>query len=344
MSGWVLDERSVTPVVANVLLVAVTVVLVTTVAVAGSAVLENLNDPVEQASLDIRSTDSGIKASITASQTTTPLLVTRNGRPVGTMSSAAGTTVPYYGTKGDVFRFIALNEAGNRQALLRSVTIERRTEFAGRLSLDEVPLQDGTATIGGQEVSVDVSGTVRHTPGKHGTATQVLYRANNEPSGVRFEDVPEYESYTLSFLVRSQGDPGRTSDQNYLQTAVIGWEGGQIITATSGQNERFRLVAGNGFFGDQITTVPTEERYGSDSWTLVTVTNEAGGPTTACSFHQGKSDCKQISFPTEQSGASDFVIGDSKFSGEFDEVQLFSEPLSERQRQQLRAKYVNDTG
>jgi FlaG/FlaF family flagellin (archaellin) len=77
--------------------IAVILVMVTTVATAG--MLGMIDEPAAQSTIETSQTETGIEANVLASDSKTPILVTRNGNEVGTMNSDAGTTTPFLATK-----------------------------------------------------------------------------------------------------------------------------------------------------------------------------------------------------------------------------------------------------
>jgi flagellin-like protein len=339
------DYRGISSVIGVMLMVAVTVVLGVTLIVAGAAFVAQMGEPTNQAALDISETERGVKATVSASEATTPILVTRNNEFIGKFSATAGVTRQYYGSKGDTFEFIALDDAGERKAVLASHTVSRPTSFIGRLSLDEQSLSDTTISIHGEQKDVTVTGDVQKTSGKSGDAIQLLYRNNNSPSGIRIADVSEYESYTISFLLRSDGDTddgNNAADDNYFETHLIGWEDGHSIVAYGGtQNDQLLLGTDRGY--NPFASIETDERLpGASDWHLVTITRASDEKPTACVYSSTDgSSCQTLDIYLSQGGSSDFVIGDSKFSGEVDEVQLFNESLSTAEREQLRNKYFD---
>lgn len=230
-------SRAVTPVISNILMVAIAVILVMVTTVATAGMLGMIDEPAAQSTIETSQTETGIEANVLASDSKTPILVTRNGNEVRTMNSDAGTTTPFLATRGDQFQFIALDDNGQREAVLKTVAVDHSTSFAGQLSLDERPLRDGSLSIAGTSKQVEVNGDVSKVQGKTGQGIKTLYRDTKTPAGIRISDVPEYTEYTVSFLIRSDGDTDdgdNAADSNYFETHLLGWENGHSIVAYGG--------------------------------------------------------------------------------------------------------------
>jgi hypothetical protein len=327
------------------------VILGAVTVVGATAVTDQLNQPTEPSSLDVRPTENGVQ--VVPQVLNSEILVLRNGVPAGTFGPESDPPFRYFASTGDTLRFVSLREDGSRASVLQSHTVRSDSSYAGRLSLDEQPLQNGQVSVAGKPRPVSITGDVQKVPGKEGQATKVLHRKNGDPSGITIEDVPEYESYTLSFLIRSDGDADDSDNgaDDYFYTPVLGWEDGDKILAFSGQNNQFTLLAGGGRNANQnehkFGTVVTDEREpGANDWNLVTVTRRPGSNPEFCFYTPAKSErCEspQISPRNTGTGASTFFIGNSEFNGEIDEAQLFTEPLSDEERTRLRQRYFGNS-
>jgi hypothetical protein len=273
------------------------------------------------------------------------VLVLRNNREIGRLPAEAGTTRSFAAIQGDEFKFVTVDAEGRRGSLLSTVDVRRATALSGRLSLDRLPLDTDTVRVGGASTPVTVTGDTRKTDGQFGDAVQLLYRENQTESGITIEDVPEYESYTLGFMIRSEGDDddsNSAADENHFSTPLIGWEDGHTVRAYGGVNDALITLTTDDGYQPFASLQTFDSRQGGETWNYVSVTARPNDSARACVFtpETGES-CTSVRFRGDNGGVSAFFIGDSRFSGELDEVQLFDEPLTADQRDTLYDRYYD---
>jgi hypothetical protein len=217
-----------------------------------------------------------------------------------------------------------------------------------RLSFDDDALSGGTVAVGGEQRAVRTTGTVNAVDGRFGEAAEVLYHENQTNSGVLVEDVPEYDEYTLVFLVRSQGHPNQSefpATDAYFNTPLIGWEDGHFVGAWGGVESDRIPLSGETVFDEGFAKVVTTDNIGGYEWHHIAVTYDPEAGATGYRHHLNSSfvepQSDSFSFPsTSQAGSSDFFLGNSQFNGEFDEVHLYDEAMTETQIQAHREQFL----